>query len=118
MEQSFPVTVADPSVRALVHSAFPEYKGRKIKVEAQSYPLNVRSYWSGGSISYFCMVRMADCKVMPIPQNGTPFDGGPIAPNGVWVPRGFAIVEHVLFCGKDLGIRIHVHPDSLPKMLS
>ncbi len=115
--ETFQVSITDPSIRKIVSATFPTYRGRKIRVETSDRPVHVESYWSGGSRNYFQAYDMRDGRTMPVPQNGTPFDGGPIRPDGVEVPAGFAIVEHSIFCGKDAGIRIHVHPDSLPRLL-
>lgn len=115
---SIAASITDPGIRKVVKAAFPDYRGRKIAVCPSERPVDVRSYWSGGSRSYFAAIRLTDMGVMGVPQNGTPFDGGPIAPNGVVVPSGCAIVEHEYFCGKDVGIRIHVNPDAISKLLA
>ena len=33
------------------------------------------------------------------------------------LPSGVICVEHSIFCGKDVGIRIHVNPENLVSML-
>ena len=113
-----PASRKDDSIRQIIDATFPSYRGRKIVVVASEHPVDVTSYWSGGSRSYFAAIDMRTMRTLAVPQNGTPFDGGPISPDGVTPPIGFAIVEHVIFMGKDLGIRIHVHPSSLPALLA
>jgi hypothetical protein len=34
----------------------------------------------------------------------------------VAVPRGVALVEHAIFCGRDSGVTIVVHPDDLARL--
>jgi hypothetical protein len=118
MATELKVSKRDDSIRSIVGATFPEYRGRKITVRVQQYPLHIESYWSGGSRSYFAAVNLRTMATVSVPQNGTPFDGGPIAADGVIIPEGFAIVEHCIFSGKDLGLRIHVNEASLPRLLS
>lgn len=108
---------ATPEVKAMVAKVFPEYTGRKFKLDNSGHPVDVRSYWDGGSRDNFAALNLETNKVLAVPQNGTPFDGGPIAPNGVIVPPGFMIAEHTIFCGKDLGITFHVNAETSLKFL-
>jgi len=98
------------NLKTIGKASFPDYRGRKFKVSTRQ-PVDVRSYWSGGCRDYFVAINLHTRETLGVPQNGTPFDGGPIRPNGVEVPAGFAIVEHSYFCGKDMGITVHVNAD-------
>ena len=98
-------------IKAIGKTAYPDYRGRKFRLSTRQ-PVDVRSYWDGGSRDYFVAIDLKTMRTMAVPQNGTPFDGGPIRPNGVEVPTGFAIVEHSYFCGKDIGLTIHVQEDT------
>ena len=97
-------------IKIIGKAAFPDYRGRKFKLSTRQ-PVDVRSYWEGGSRDYFVAINLHTRGTLEVPQNGTPFDGGPIRPNGVEVPAGFAIVEHSFFCGKDIGITVHIRED-------
>lgn len=115
-----PLSIKDESVRAIVSRCFPNYRGRKIKARITTYPVNVHSYWEGGSRSYFVAINLRTMQTMQVPQNGTPFDKETPtewSQHGVLPPTGFAIVEHSTFCGKDTGITIHVNAETAPKML-
>jgi hypothetical protein len=101
-----------PEVDKLSRAAFPAYKGRTFKLDNSGAPVSVTSYWDGGSRNYYTMVDLATMRTKPVPQNGTPFDGGPIAPKGVTVPPGYVIAEHSIFCGKDHGVTFYVNPDT------
>jgi hypothetical protein len=103
-------------LRAMARVAFPSYNGRTYELDASGV-VDVRSYWSGGSRDTFVAVNLATRRTLAVPQNGTPFDGGPIARDGVAIPLGFAIVEHSIFCGRDVGITFHVHPNAAAQLL-
>lgn len=103
-----------PLVKRLLAATFPDYRGRRIFLERRSHPLDVRSYWDEGRCSYFVAVDLTTLRAVEIPQNGTPYDGGPIAPKGVTIPPGRAIVEH-LYAGSYQAIYVHVGlDDQLP----
>ena len=112
------VDSSDSTVKAIIKASFPDYRGRKVYVDPSDRPVDVRSYWSGDSRDYFTVVDMRTLRAVGVPQNGTPYEGGPISQDGVIPPVGYAIVEHSFFCGKDAGITIHVHPDSMPRLLT
>ena len=78
-------------IKALARKAFPGYTGRTYKLDNSGRPVNVTSYWDGGSRDYYTAINLSTGETLPVPQNGTPFDGGPIAPDGVIVPAGFVI---------------------------
>ena len=101
----------------MVRIAFPRYNGRKYRIDNSGRPVNITSYWSGGSRDYFAVVNLETRKVLPVPQNGTVFDGGPIASDGVVVPPGYVIIEHSIAMGKDFGITIYIDPDTAIKFL-
>jgi len=106
----------DADVKHIALTAYPDYTGHKFQVVVSS-TVNVQSYWDGGSRSFFKFVRLdgsTDTLTVP-PQSAydRPIINGDVVP---LVP-GLACVEHVIFCGRDLGIRIHVHADNAPKLL-
>lgn len=107
---------SDPKVEWMVRLCYPSYKGRRpVKVEArQSY--RVTDYWDGGSRDY---VEFVDLKTRRrLSQDQLSFEkqtqGNPFNLNigTVQLSPGVAAVEQCIFCGKNLGIRIYVHPDS------
>jgi hypothetical protein len=103
-------------LRAMARVAFPNYRGRTYQIDA-SGTVDVRSYWSGGSRDTFVAVNLATRRTLAVPQNGTPFDGGPIALDGVAIPEGYVIIEHSISCGRDVGITFHVHPNAAAQFL-
>lgn len=116
MTPSIKLSVADVLVRRIVSATYPAYRGRKITLCPQSYPLNVKSYWEGGSRSYFAFLRLDTFQASAMPaQSG--FDQQIQGADSVTLPEGIACVEHVYFCGTDLGLRIHVNPANMAKLL-
>jgi len=103
---------ATPDVKAMASKVFPSYRGRKFKLDNSGRAVNVTSYWDGGSRDYYAMIDLGTDRRLDVPQNGTWFDGGPIAPDGVTVPPGYMLAEHSIFMGKDYGITFYVNPDT------
>ena len=100
-----------PTVKGIIAAAFPTYKGRKVRISLEPGPIDVRSYWSGGSRDYFIFVSLANLAVFPIPAQSA-FDPTLPGAGSVEIPPGAVCVKHSIFCGKDLGITIHVRADS------
>jgi hypothetical protein len=102
-------------LRRAAARAFPTYTGRKYRLDgADSVPLE--NYWDGGSRTYLCVYRVADDRLEEAPfVTENPFNKE--AHGRVPTRPGYVFVEHVIFCGKDLGIRFVVHPDDLVPLL-
>ena len=104
-------------VVSIVRAAFPDYKGRKFAVMVLDGPFSVRSYWSGGSRNFYNFVRLGDLKVFgEIPQQSM-FDRAIPGADKVTLVPGLVCVRHVLFCGKDMGCEVMVHPSDSPRLL-
>ena len=101
---------ATSDVRAMGRKAFPDYNGRKFKLDNSGRAVGVRSYWSGGSRSYFVIVELATGKRMDIPENGSWFVAA-VAPEGVKVEPGYVLVEHEYRMG-DNGLTFYVNPET------
>lgn len=97
-------------VKEMAHKAFPSYSGRKFKLDNSGRPVNMTSHWDGGSRDYFVVLQLGSGQAKEIPQNGTMFDRVDV--KDTVVPPGFVIIEHTIFCGKDLGITFHVDPET------
>jgi len=110
------VSPSEPMVRRIVQATYPSYRGRKVSIVPQHCPLNVRSYWEGGSRDYFVFLRLDTFAVASMPAQSA-FDKPVTGADAVTLPAGIVCVEHSIFCGKDCGIRIHVNPENLVAML-
>lgn len=92
------------------------YSGRKFEVKAATSVRFADNAWSGGTKSDYWGVDLATGETFSPPRNdyGTLFTGPEPT---VQLEPGKAIVEHSRFCGSDMGIVFHVHPDNLAKLL-
>ena len=90
------------------------YKGRRpIKVEAKE-TVSIADYWDGGSRYYFHFMNLngfvlSDADVGFVRQA----ENNPYAQRvgSAKLKAGVVGVEHIIFQGKDLGLRIYYHPD-------
>ena len=104
----------EPGVRALASAAFPSYAGRKFDFQANETVSLTGGFWDGGSKSTYVAIDLATKRVSPsrdlyhVSSEGAPT---------VSLQPGTAIVEHRVFCGKDMGITFHIHPEDSPKLL-
>jgi hypothetical protein len=117
VQQSPPLTLRSFALRF-----FPGYRGRKFDLRIHPGGISLVSCWSGGSRSDFRLVRLEDMKTVPIPENGSGFSAvdRQYGPSGLPVKLpapGYAVVEHCIFSGKDLGLRVYLHPDNAARMV-
>lgn len=72
--------------------------------------------WDSGSRDTFDAVHLADGRKVAVSDNvSAPWDDRksrviPLIP-------GIAVIEHSIFCGKDMGLRFYVHPNDAAAML-
>lgn len=106
---------SDSRVRRIVQAAFPNAKTRRtIKLEAKT-TYHVSDYWDGGSRNYCAFVRLSDLRALSsqdIPKEQRQYIANPfnLPICDITLSPGFVVVEHCVFCGKDLGYRIYFHP--------
>lgn len=105
----------NPDFKSIALKAFPSYKGNIFKLDAFSGPMNLSSYWDGGSRNYYVILNLRNLKSKDIPENGTPWSGNPYRISKL--PEGIVVVRHAISQGKDLGITIYVNPENMAKML-
>jgi hypothetical protein len=99
-------------IESIRRACFPGYKGRTFRVEP-FHPMNCRSYWDGGSRSYFCFLNLATGQTSAVPENGSPFVKA--VPAVESLPENTVLVEEIIFCGKNLGLRIYGSPEFVAK---
>jgi hypothetical protein len=104
-------------IKKLINNTFPEYRGRKIRVDNR-IPKSLDSYWDGGSKSSFVFYNIMTGETVPVHTNHPMFEAGMPRDLDVELPAHVCIVEHVIFCGKDIGIYIHVNVPEAPKALT
>lgn len=99
---------ANAKVLAFCKSVMGGWRGRKAYLNVSDKPKRLTSLWDGGSRDTFHGIELATGKAVSLPISSNPFR--PMADD--YIPRaGVVIVEHSVFCGKDAGCTLHVHPD-------
>jgi len=103
------ITVRKAEVVELVEASFPDYKGRKFAIEI-SESVYVDRAWGGGSreeivaltnpSGTFWETHYPMVDVMQAPCGNLPLKPGAV------------YVVHQIFCGRDMGLTFHVHPQS------
>ncbi len=106
------------TLRHFALAAFPAYKGRKIRLHVATGGMSLSSYWSGGSRDYHVVVRLSDMRQVSVPENGSGFTqiDKAYGPAGIPVSLpapGYAVVTHSMFCGKDVGLTVNLHPENV-----
>ena len=103
-----------PEVIEVALRAFPEYKGRKIRVAPFNGPMHLTSGWDGGSKDWYFVVPLVAGHgkevLFTVPDNGT----FPTQNNGARcmlsdLPEGMALVKHSVCCGVDVGLTVYVN---------
>ena len=105
----------DPQVAQFV-KCYPAYRGRKPVRVSSCTRYNMHDYWDGGSRNYVQFIHLPTGRYLPLSElqyehqtAGNPFK---LAIGTVTLTPDVAAVENVIFCGKDLGLRVYVCPDT------
>ena len=105
----------DTSIKKIVTIAYPNYNGKKIAI-SDFIPSNLNSYWDGGSRDYFVFYHLDENKAIPVHSNHPYFEATQPRLLGQ-LPDRVLLVQHTIFCGKDLGITIYANKTDLQPML-
>lgn len=103
------IRVRKAQIRPLVEATFPEYRGRTFTIEFTDTVGFYDTNWSGGTRSTYRVVQMVGGAVRALPQHFPPWDN-PIEGQRVPLPEDVVVVEHAIFCGKDMGLHLYAHP--------
>ena len=102
----------------LIRGTFPTWKGKKVRLQAAETVTISNLNWGGGTRSQYRACTLsgqptgnADAANQTAPWNN-PVEGKPVQ-----IPTGHVLVEHSIFCGKDAGLTIYVHPQDMPRYL-
>jgi hypothetical protein len=104
-------------VKAIVQAAYLGATTRRpVRIECKD-EYHVSDYWDGGSRDYATVVDLSKMEMVTYShvlerqnQNnpmGLPIGNLPVTP-------GYAIVEHTIFCGKDMGYTIIMNAEDIP----
>ena len=106
--------INNEKVKEIAKRAFPGYSGRKFKIEPLNFPIEFSSYWDGGSRNYYVLLRLDNYEILPIENTWSNPFGRVNIPE---LPYGIILVEHTIFCGKDLGITIFLPKEAFQNFL-
>lgn len=102
----------DPKVQALRQIAFPGYTGRQFELHLTPTISFSETQWSGGTKSSYHIIDLASRRIVPVPE--APFlQRSALHEKNHPLPVGYVVVEHKIFCGKDLGLTFHVNPETV-----
>ena len=101
-------------VRKLLRESFPDYKGRKFYLEFKDRITVYNLNWSGGSKNEYAFFR-ADNKKAFVPAR-PPWDN-PFEKQAFDLSPEVLVVEHCIFCGRDMGITVYAHPKLAARIL-
>ena len=90
----------------LARSAYPEYRGRKIRTAVRA-SYTMADYWDGGSRYYVRAVELATGRIV----DPSTFAQNPMnraAHATFQIPAGIALIEHAISCGTDCGLTVIV----------
>ena len=110
------LTGTEPGVKELGQAV--GYTGRKYAFRAVEDVQMNSTYWDGGSRSTWTAVKLSTRQVVPLPKFDPPQFGGPQSIPPIPLEQDIAIVEHSIFCGKDMGLTFYIHPNDAPQMIT
>lgn len=123
-----------PELKRIIQSAFPNYKKRNCGV-SMFHPMNVNSYWDGGSKDEYVLVCLQTHKRLPLPTSTHPYfdvaskgacngENDAISVDHVGnvtlkiIPPNVALVRAGYFCGKPATAHVYFHPSNMPADLT
>jgi hypothetical protein len=126
MNERTKLRVSDPLVKKILAITWPEYRGRKVELEVGD-SIRLGSYLGeGGTWNQWKALELAEFQVIDIPCPGG-LSAHVAGPDSLaWktsfgmsrVVPGIAYVGRIHFCGKDLGVRVVIHPDDAAKLIA
>jgi len=113
MNQQIKITRKD--AEPIIKATFPQYNGRKIKIEFTDKVTFYDTNWGGGTKNTYAAVKsngQVGHFYAPAPWVN------PVEGMTTDLPTDTLLVEHSIFCGKDCGITIYMHPANAPKWIT
>lgn len=108
------IKVSRKNAKSIIDATFPEYNGRKVAVEFTESVTFYDTNWGGGTRNvYKALNSNGRVSKLPAPAPWV----NPVEGLTVQLPIDCLIVEHSIFCGKDVGITIYSNPLNAPKWL-
>jgi len=96
--------------------AFPDYKGKQFSMRVTSSLTVFDLNWGDGTRNVYKAVELAEDGVVNSAQVPAPWMHQEVG-RTLAIPPGWAVVEHSVFCGKDMGLTLYIHPNDAAKHL-
>jgi hypothetical protein len=99
--------MTEKQIKLIARSAYPDYKGRKIRFSVQKYPIdcNYNANWCEGSRTQYKFFNLVTSKVMSVP------DFAPwTRPEEMvidFLPENCICITHNISCGYDAGLFVY-----------
>lgn len=95
------------------------YNGNKFKavVCTQTTIPSDAGLWSGGTRDTYQLIHLETGRAVTASDNMSSPWNAARKDQDITLQPGFAVVEHSVFCGKDMGLTFFVHPDNAAKLL-
>ncbi len=87
------------------------YRGNKFQCVVTDSVGISNTQWNGGSRSSYMLINLSTMQTKQIVDN-RPFPHNQDAMPDVTLEPNTMVVKHIMFQGKDLGLRFYVHPDN------
>ena len=87
---------------------------KKYFISPAYFPMNIPSFWDGGSISFWAFVKLSTMQVAVLPSNHPVFEAGrPFTLKAL--PDDCILVQYGIFCGKTATAHFYTKPiNSIP----
>jgi len=92
------------------------YNGQKFQLVIGETMQPNGMQWSGGSRNTYLAINLSTGQQRPI-ADPRPYPDNQSGVPTITIPSGWVIRGHVMFQGKDLGLRFYVHPDNVAALL-
>lgn len=115
MTTTLAVSPTDSTIRMISKAV--GYTGRKINMKAKETVTISGTAWDGGSRDTYFVLRLSNGDTLPVPRMNPSAFGGPAEDPVINLQDDVCVVRHSIFCGKDMGLTIFVHPNNMAPLL-
>lgn len=108
----------DQFTQDIVNKCYPEYTGKKFRIETtpNDFKYNLRNYWDGGTKHYIVAMNL-ETGFVAVPKMDTENPAKQVSHSQIQLPANHVFVEHLISCGKDMGLTIYVREDNATRFL-
>jgi hypothetical protein len=117
MRETFKLPSNHNTVKRIISTTYGKAGRKPVRIECKK-SVSINDLWDGGSRTeaiFLCLKTLTTLPSTAIPNIHRQIIGNPFnQPIGVVnLSPGYAVVEHSIFCGRDCGYTIIMHPDDI-----